>query len=126
MNELEKKLQRLENELKALKATYTISGGAMKTYLSFSEKYTILDVYEESPFRVKFTSSYPSSDNILVTSFFVTQTSTSGTAYNLSQWSTILKQDGDGTLIIEIPLVVSVDSIRVGIASTVPGTFTRI
>lgn len=121
----EKRLQELENEIKALKATYTISGGAMKTYLSYSDEYVITDIITESPFKIKFVSQYSDTKDILVTSFFVSQTS-GEFEYNLSQWSVIVEQSGDGTVTFEIPLLIAVDTVRVGVASTVPGTFTRV
>lgn len=120
----EKKLQALENEIKALKAIYTISGGNMKTFLSYSDVYTINDEIAESPIKIKFKADY-GDGNILVTSFFVEQTAENFT-YNLSQWSIALEQTEDGAVVFEIPLIVAVDTIQVGIATTVPGTFTRI
>lgn len=122
----EKKLQELENEIKALKATYTISGGAIKTYFTYSETYTIIDVLVESPVVLKFTSLYGGDRSILITSFFVQQTTKSGNDINLSQYCLIQEQKQDGTVTIEIPLLSTVDAVRVGLTSSVPGTFTRI
>lgn len=120
----EKRLQHLENEIKALKSTYTISAGAMKTYLSYSDTYIINDILTESPFILKFTSDYGVEQDILISSFLIEETS-SGTNYNLSEYAITLEQNGDGTVTFEIPLILSVDTIRVAIASTVPGTFAR-
>ena len=123
----EKWLQRLEDELKAIKATYTIYGGAMKTYLSYSDRYTINDVFGESPLVLKFTPSFGSNEYINVASFTIEQTITgSDSTINLSEYTIISEQHGDGTVTFKIPLLVMVDTVRVGIASTVPGTFTRI
>lgn len=121
----EKKLQHLENEIKAIKSTYTISAGAMKTYMTYSQVYTINDILTESPFKIKFTSDYGNSQDILVSSFLIEQTA-SGSVYNLSEYAVIQEQTGDGTVTIEIPLLISVNTIRVAIASTVPGAFTRL
>lgn len=123
---VEKKLQKLENEIKALKATYMISSGAMKTYLSYSPVFTITDAFEESPIKVKFTAGFGYDKAVLVSSFFIEQTTTSGSILNLSQYAVNYEQSGDGTVIFEIPLLVYVSTVKVGIASTVPGTFTRI
>lgn len=122
----EKKLQELENEIKALKATYTISGGAIKTYLTYSDTYTITDVLVESPLVLKFTSLFGGNDDVLVTSFFIEQTSQSGNVINFSQYCLMQEQKQDGTVTIEIPLLSTVNTVRVGLTSSVPGTFTRI
>ena len=122
----EKKLQRLEDELKGLKATYMISGGNMKIYFPYSDVYTIVDVFDENPFRVKFTSSFGGSKDILIASFIVEQTTTGGDNINLSQYAITQEQTGNGTVTFEIPLLWRVSTIRVGIVGTVPGTFTRL
>ena len=122
---LEKRISQLENEIKALKSTYMISGGAMKTYLSYSAVYTITDVFAEDPVRIKFRPSFGGSKDNLVSSFFVEQTYISGYSANFSQYAVMTKQD-DGSVIFRIPLMWSVSTIRIGVASTVPGTFTRI
>lgn len=122
----QKRLQCLEGELKALKSTYTISGGNMKTYLSYSDTYTIENYITENPFIIKFTPDYPVDGNIIVASFFIEQSTTSGTADNLSQYAMPIKQTGDGTVTFYIPLLMRVTTIKIGIATTVPGTFTRI
>lgn len=123
----EKWLQRIENELKAIKATYTIYSGAMKTYISYSDVYTIDDVFTESPLVVKFTPYFNSDGYVVVSSFAIDQiTDQSSNPINLSEYAITREQTGDGTVTFEIPLLVSVETVRVSIASTAPGTFTRI
>ena len=123
----EKWLQKIENELKALKATYTIYSGAMKTYISHSDTYTITDVFAESPLLLKFTPSFTSNKYITVASFIIEETTDkSSDPINLSEYVITQEQTGDGTVTFEVPLLVSVETVRVSIASAVPGTFTRI
>lgn len=121
----EKRISQLENELKALKSTYMISGGSMKTYLSYSPVYTITDIVAEDPVRIRFTPSFGNGKDNLVSSFFVEQTYSSGYSANFSQYAVMTKEN-DGSIIFRIPLAWSVSTLRVGIASTIPGTFTRI
>lgn len=122
----EKKLSQLESELKTLKSTYMVASGLVKVYYSYSPRYQIIDVFEESPLMVEFTSSFPKNDIIIISSIFIEQTTTSGNSINLSQYAIVHPQTGNGKILIEIPLLWLVDSVRIGVASTVPGFFTRV
>ncbi len=123
---VEKRIQKLEDELKALKSTYMLSGGAVKTYLSYSQTIEITDWYNDNPLIMKFKSDFGDSKEILVASFFLEQTTLWGDNYNFSQYVMPYEQTGDGTITFKVPLSLGVGSVKIGMVSTVPGTFTRI
>ena len=121
----ERRLSKLEFELNSLKATYTISGGLMKTYVSRAS-YSISDPIAETPALVKFTSSYPVSSKLMICSFSVEQNTTSGKTMNFSNYAITLEQTENGAVTFRIPLSDSATSLSVGVVSTVPGTFSRV
>ena len=118
----ERKIKKLEDELKALKATYTISGGLVKTYRSASPTYNLPD--ELIKVRIKFTPDYVSNQRILVSSIFVEVQNDYGSTFNFTQYSYCEIQSGDGSVVINVPGLGG--TVRVEIAATSPGTFTRI
>lgn len=118
----EKRLRKLEDELKALKATYNISGGLVKTYRSSSPTYNLPD--ELIRVRIKFTPTYTSDQRILVSSVFVEVINEYGSIFNFSPYAYCEIQSGDGSVVISVPGIGG--TVRVEVASTSPGTFTRL
>lgn len=114
----EKKLRHLEDELKALKATYSVYGGAMLSYLSVSPTYdaggSVLTA------KIKFTPDIKPIGPLLVSSI---RCDLSGNNF-LSSYATVAVQDGSGSVIIQVPIVGGTFSIS--ITTTSPGTFTRL
>lgn len=60
----EKRIKQLEDAIRELKATYTISGGLIKSYQSISPIYPVDGISEIS---IKFTPDFPQKD-ILISS----------------------------------------------------------
>lgn len=121
----EKKLQRIEDDILSLKATYTISGGAMKLYESVSPNF----IYDSSELihqgRIRFTVDYTSGESLIIASItykFVNERD--GQVYDLSQY-TYLEPQTDPNY-VDIRLIVFPGTVQVTIVTTVPGTFTRI
>lgn len=117
----EQKLMDLENDLKFLKATYTISGGLMKLFESVSEVYSENDVTEA---RVRFTPDYGSEDGVIISSVYYDYKDENNVHYNFSQYAYIEPETGDGNIYFRMPTLGGTFQIK--IVSTAPGTFTRL
>lgn len=117
---IEKRITKLEQEIKALKATYSIYGGLMKTYITSG--------YWESPsatwnFCIRFIPDYPTDKNIIISSMRLEATiDGQQISYNDNYISI---QNGEGYVDLNFGIIVD-ESIFIQIAATVPGTFTRI
>lgn len=118
----EKKIKQLESELIALKSTYSIYGGNMKLYTSYSDTYDVAGAVVDM--RIKFTPDFVQSGNILIGSIYYENTTEEGVSYNFSNYAYPEIQNGDGTVIIRFPVIGG--TARIGLVSTSPGTFTRI
>ena len=118
----EKEIKQLENELLALKATYSIYGGNMKLYTTYSDIYDVGS--QVINLRLKFTPDFVMSGNTLIGSIHYINTNSSGEPYNLSNYAYPEIQDGSGSVIIRMPVVGG--TAQVSLVSTSPGTFTRI
>lgn len=118
----EKKIKQLEDELLSLKATYSIYGGNMKLYTSYSDVYSVGSqiVY----LRLKFTPDFAPSGNIIIGSIHYINTSSGGEPYNLSSYAYSEIQDGSGSVVIRMPVVGG--TAQISLVSTSPGTFTRL
>lgn len=119
----EKRLAKLENEIKALKATYTVYGGLMKLYESVSPEFPV------NPWVgviVKFQSSYTTDSMILVSSINIIVTSSGGVKTNLSPYAYTDIQNGDGSITINTAILIGTNTIQITVISTSPGTFTQI
>lgn len=117
----EKRLSNLENELKSLKATYTISGGAIKLYESVSPVFTSSSQLVRA--RIRFTPDYSSAQNMIVPSIYYEFKNENNQRYNFSNYARILPTTGD-YLTIEMPALGGTFQLK--IVSNIPGTFTRI
>lgn len=114
----EKRIKQLEDDIKALKATYSVYGGAMRLYLSNSPVYDAGDNVILA--KIKFTPDWISEKNIFVSSIRCEVDDDSF----LSSYGILDVQDGSGSVIIKIP--VPGGKFSIGLVSTSPGTFTRI
>ena len=112
----EKKLKQLEDELKALKATYSIYGGSMELYYSSFH----IDNYSGSfKAKVRFTPDYPG--NLFVSSIFYEMTGSLGT-WNFSQYAFIDSDNDSNGLTFVFPALE--ENITLSIVATSPGSFT--
>ena len=119
---IEKRLFMLEEELKALKATSTISGGMMKLYESISPVFNI-DPDDISPTIVCFTPNYSSVDNMIISSTYYEFRDENNEAYDFTKYVKIIPPTNN-YLLLSMPVLVG--TIRLKIISNIPGTFTRI
>lgn len=114
----EQKIAKLENELQALKATYSVYGGAMLSYISFSPTYDAGDQLINA--RVKFTPDIKPRGNLLVASIRCDVDNDNF----FSSYAVPAVQDGSGSIIIQAPIPGGTFSFS--LVSTSPGTFTRL
>ena len=114
----EKKIRQLEDEIKALKATYSVYGGAMQVYLSNSPVYDIGGHIIQT--RVKFTPDHKPKGKLLVSSVRCTVDDNN----YLSSYGVLDVQDGSGSVVIQLPVIGG--KFSVGIVTTSTGTFTRL
>ena len=114
----EKTLQQLENEVKALKATYNVSGGLINSYLSVSPTYDGENFVGLA--KVQFTPDFKPKGNLLVSSIRCDLTNNNF----LSSYAIVAIQDGSGDIIIQIPVVG--ENFSISLVTTSPGSFTRI
>ena len=121
---LEKRLFALEEELKALKSAYKVSGGMIKLYESVSPVFTISEQDVSYYTIVHFTPNYSSVDNLIVTSiYYEYRDEYRALSYNLSNSAYIIPQDSN-YLVIATPAFEG--EIQLKMISNIPGTFTRI
>lgn len=119
----EKRLFRLEEELKALKATYTISGGRIKLYESVSPVFTISQDYLTSETVIRFTPNYSSVDHMIIPSIYYEFVDENGASYNFSNYVRIEPQNNNFVL-LHMPTFGG--TVQLKIISNIPGTFTLI
>ena len=115
---LEKRISKLEDEIRSLKATYSVYGGAMQSYLAASPVYDAGDRLINA--RVKFTPDIRPSGNLLVASI---RCDVTGNNF-LSSYAIVDVQDGSGSIIIQAPIPGGTFSFS--LVTTSPGTFTRL
>lgn len=122
---VEIRIQKLEDELKALKATYTLSGGLMRVYESVSPVYPFT-VNPGYPPIIKFTSDFVNNQPLLIASIMVKEDIYGGGTRDMSTYTTTHIQTGDGSIYIYPAYFLITDSIQIKLVTTSPGTFTRI
>ena len=116
---IEQRLAKLENEVKALKSVYAISGSAIETKLSTD---TITTDPNIPDVRIKFTPNSGSGQNVTIYSVYV---------YELSgeDWNNIpvylLPQD-TGEIIANLPSATPGNTYRIEITASVSGTFSQV
>lgn len=123
---IEKRLKTLEDELKALKATYSIYGGAMITYVSVSPSYNWTLTNPPILPKVRFTSNWESNKNILISSISVEMRDENNAIIHSPPQLTCEIQDNTGSVVINILPNLQMKKFKVKLFSTSPGTFTRI
>lgn len=123
---LEKRIQILDNQLKALKATYSVYGGAMKIYGSTSQSFSWSWTLPEVIPVVRFTSSWETNKNILVASVYVEMKDENGDVLYSPPELSLDIQNKTGSVDIHILPNINMKSFKVTLYSTSPGTFTRI
>lgn len=123
---IEKRIQILEDELKALKATYSIYGGAMKTYQSVSQSFSWTLSWPVVIPVVRFTSDWERNKNILVASVNVEMRDENGNIIFSPPELALDIQNKTGSIDIHILPNIDMKTFRVTLYSTSPGTFTRI
>lgn len=124
--DLEKRIQILEDELKALKATYSVYGGAMKTYMSVSQSFSWSLVYPVVLPVVRFTSDWERNKNILVASVYVKMWDENGNLLRSPGELSLDIQNKNGSVDIHFLPNTLMKTFKVTLYSTSPGTFTRI
>lgn len=123
---LEKRIQILEDQLKALKATYSVYGGAMKIYGSTSQSFSWSWSIPEVIPVVRFTSNWETNKNILVASVYVEMKDENGNILYSPPELSLDIQNKTGSVEIHILPNINMKSFKVTLYSTSPGTFTRI
>lgn len=123
---LEKRIQILEDQLKALKATYSVYGGAMKIYGSTSQSFSWSWTIPEVIPVVRFTSNWETNKNILVASVYVEMKDENGNILYSPPELSLDIQNKTGSVEIHILPNINMKSFKVTLYSTSPGTFTRI
>lgn len=114
----EQKIAKLENEIQALKATYSVYGGAMLLYMSVSPIYDAGDRLINV--KVKFTPDIKPRGNLLVASIRCDVNNDNF----FSSYAVPAVQDGSGSIIIQAPIPGGTFSFSLVTTST--GTFTRL
>lgn len=122
---IEIRIQKLEDELKALKATYALSGGLMKVYESISPVYSFTPNPGYPPI-IKFSSNFITNQPLLIASIAVEEGVTGGGTRDMSAYTTTHIQTGDGSIYIWPAYMLVTTSIQIKLITTSPGTFTRI
>ncbi len=123
---LEKRIQILEDQLKALKATYSVYGGAMKIYGSTSQSFSWSWSIPEVIPVVRFTSNWETNKNILVASVYVEMKDENGNLIYSPPELSLDIQNKTGSVDIHILPNTNMKSFKVTLYSTSLGTFTRI
>ena len=123
---LEKRIRILEDQLKALKATYSVYGGAMKIYGSTSQSFSWSYSLPINIPVVRFTSNWETNKNILVASVNIEMRDGNGNLIYSPPELTLDIQNKTGSVDIHILPNINMTSFKVTLYSTSPGTFTRI
>lgn len=119
----EKRLFDLEEEIKALKATYTISGGMMKLYESISPIFNITSDDITYRMTIRFTPDYSNVNNMIISSVFYEFKDNNNKAYSFTNYVRIIPPT-DNYLLLTMPALIG--TVQIKIVSNIPGTFTRI
>ena len=120
---LEKRLFKLEDELKSLKSTYTISGGLIELYESESPVFQITAGDIQYNTIIKFTPNYLSVDNLIIPSIYYECRDENNNLYNFSPYVRI-SPPTDNYILLNMPALVG--TIQLRLISNIPGNFTRV
>lgn len=117
----ERRIAKLEQEIKALKATYSIYGGMMRTYTTSGHFY---QTEATRNFVVRFTPQYATGKNTILASLLVKYTRQG--VEDIFDDGYVSIQDGSGELLIHCGWVFDNSDVYIQIATTVPGTLTKV
>lgn len=117
----EKRIKQLENSIKELKSTYTISGGLIKSYESISPTYS---VDSRNEVTIKFTPRFPQKDIFISSIYYELVYDITGERVNFSSYVYIEPQDDKDYILLKVPTLSG--TLKISVVGTSPGTFTRI
>lgn len=117
----EKRIKQLEDSIRELKTTYTVSGGLIKSYQSISPTYS---VDSRNEVTLKFTPNFPQEDIFIASIYYELIYDVTGERVNFSSYVYIEPQDGNDYILLKVPTLSG--TLKVSVVGTAPGTFTRI
>ena len=123
---VEKRLTALENEIKALKAIYTIAGGLARMYVQTSGSFAVGGSSSFHSARIQFTPTYGMGRNNLITLMPIVTSTYAGYTWDTIPNFVVEPQDGSGNVVVEVYNLVNTDSVRIIASGSSPGTFTRL
>ena len=123
---IEKRLNAVEDELKALKATYNISGALAKMYHQVSGQFLVGGEQGLHDARIRFTPTYGRGQMNLISLFAYVNRSYYGRDYINYIPFFVEPQDGSGSVVVRVLDCYSDDVITVIASGTSLGEFSRI
>lgn len=126
VNNTEKRLMTLENELKALKAICPIAGKLAKMYVVTSQSFTIGGGTTFHAARFRFTPDYGLGQYNLITMTPIVTSTYAGSTWDTIPTFEVLPQDGSGAVEMIVFNLIDTDIVKIIASGTLPGTFTRI
>lgn len=118
---LEQKLMKLENELKAMKVCYDTAGSLVKMYVQRMGEVTTGGGAGLHNATFKFTPTYGAGHNNLINLVPIVDSNT----YYVAPY-TVNPQDGSGSVTITVYSLASTQKVDIIASGTSPGTFTRL
>ena len=119
---LEQKLAALEDEVVALKSTYAIYGGLVKSYMNTFSWTNDIDI---ASLRVRFRPNYLRGEGKTLVFGFYYSVTKNGVVESLDD-GFISIQDDSGDVILNIAFLFSGYTVNLALFPSVPGTFTRL
>jgi len=117
----EKRVKKLEDEVKAMKACYNTAGSLVKMYVTQMGEITTGGGAGWIDMVIRFTPTYGQGHNNLISLVPIVDRNT----YYIAPYA-VTPQDGSGAVDITIFSLVSSQKVDVIASGTSPGTFTRI
>lgn len=121
INNNEKQLRKIEDELKAMKVCYNTAGSLVKMYVQRMGEITVGGGGGSHNVVIRFTPTYGMGHNNLISLVGIVDSNT----YYIAPFATN-PQDGSGSVDITIFYLLSTQKVDVIASGTSPGTFTRI
>lgn len=122
----EARVNALEDELKALKAIYSIAGGLARMYVQTSDSMTVGGSSSFHAMTAKFTPTYGVGKNNLITITPIVTSTYAGYTWDTIPNFRIEPQDGSGDVVVKVYNLVNDDKVRFIASGSSPGTFTRL
>ena len=126
VNNLEKRLRVLEDELKALKAICPISGSLAEMFIVKSDLLTVGGSSNLHAIEVDFMPTFTSENKYLITLLPVVTSTYGGYTWTKIANYIIPPQDNSGKIRIKVYNLINTDKVQIIASGTSPGTFTRI